>query len=158
LVVSRSAGESATYEAALADELPDGNLGVIPGAVQQESRAAAGLIDSYFSDQPPFDDDAFSRHAPPGSGRAETMSPQEIAKRWRRIAKYLEQLEELADEDARGGAGEWRSIDFASLASNGGAPGQAFGHAGSTGVTRGFANLKTLQGLSEGFVRIPMQS
>lgn len=158
LAVNRRIEDATTSDFFAFDDMPDGNLGALAGEASQEGRAIAELIDSYFRDQPVLDSNTFARHASPGSGRAETMSPREIAKRWQLIAKYLDQLEELTDEDARGGAGEWRPIDYASLASNGGVSGQAFGHAGSTGATRGFANLKTFQGLSEGFVRIPMQS
>lgn len=70
-----------------------------------------------------------------------------IARRWQRVARYGAGLADDQDDDARGGA-DFRFND------DGLPVGSAFGGSfGATGSTDA-ANLRTLEGLEEGFQRL----
>ena len=79
----------------------------------------------------------------------------QTAKLWDQIDRYMKSLSDERDEDARQGAGEIRGFDALNFLAGGGSEG-AFGYGGSTGATRGYANLKTLSGLEEGFQRMAL--
>lgn len=84
--------------------------------------------------------------------RGEALSAHEIARRWEAVRRYASGLSDEHDEDARGAA-LWQH--FAGPGWLGGdALGGGFGYAGSTGMARGAANLRTLHGLEEGFTRL----
>jgi hypothetical protein len=118
--------------------------------LQQERNRIAELLEAYLAQKPPYDFEALETKSEQGKRRQDVLTPQEIAERWQRVSRYVNGLSNERDENARHGAGELFGFDALSFLGGGG-PGSAFGHAGSTGATRGFANLKTLKGLDEGF-------
>jgi hypothetical protein len=75
----------------------------------------------------------------------------EIARGWQAVDRYVGVLSSEHDEDARNGAAYYVN-EHALLGM--GAFGGGFGSTGSTGIARGSANLRTLQGLEEGFQRL----
>jgi Ca2+-binding RTX toxin-like protein len=113
----------------------------------------AGLLEAYLARRPDYDFEALARELDRSNHHGEALNTHEIARRWQAVDRYVKGLADERDEDARLGAGEWRSFDAPSLL-GGGLSGGAFGHAGSTGGTHGMANLKTLPGLEEGFHRL----
>jgi hypothetical protein len=111
------------------------------------------LLDAYFDGKPRFDFEMPQGKAGRTGLPNPTLTPAEVAQRWEQIERYMKTLAENDDEDARGGAFEHRIFDnWNFMASSNSAGG--FGFSGSTGATRGMANMKTLTGLSEGFTRL----
>jgi hypothetical protein len=80
-----------------------------------------------------------------------TLSKSEIAARWRAVGSYAQGVG--ADDDGREGAwlGGTHGNQSPSMAANGGS---RFGFEGSVGTSRGQDNLRTLEGLIEGFRRL----
>jgi Ca2+-binding RTX toxin-like protein len=115
----------------------------------------ADLLDAYLAHEPRYDFGALESD-PERDGRRETvLTPVEIAQRWERVGRYVNGLSDERDENARQGVGELLGFDALNFLAGGGFS-AVFGHAGSTGATRGYANLKTLQGLEEGFHRLAL--
>jgi hypothetical protein len=121
--------------------------------LQQERNRIAELLDAYLAQKPPYDFEAIETKPEQGKRRQDALTPQEIAERWQRVGRYVNGLSDERDKDARQGAGELFGFDALSFLGGGGFGG-AFGHAGSTGATRGMGNLRTFQGLDEGFTRL----
>jgi len=120
---------------------------------QAQRNDLSELLDSYLTAESRLNIDLPASNVGQGFRRNLVMTPAEIAKRWETVGRYTTALAEKDDEDARNSAGEYRLYDswnFMAGTDSGG----AFGFAGATGVTRGMANMKTLQSLSEGFVRL----
>jgi hypothetical protein len=132
------------------DSRHDGERGAHPSRDQRESHA--DLLEAYLERTPRYDFEALAREMERGDEPERALSALEIARRWERVSRYAAGLADERDEDARyGAARDWRAgLDLPGT----GALGGGFGHAGSTGMTRGMANLKTLQGLEEGFHRL----
>jgi Ca2+-binding RTX toxin-like protein len=120
---------------------------------QQESDRFAGLFETHSGYERRYDFDVSSHRLEEGDPRKSALTQAEVAQRWAKLARYTRELLDEHDENVRHGAGETRNFDaFATLQV--GTFGASFGHAGSTGTTRGFANLNTLKGLDEGFTRL----
>jgi hypothetical protein len=127
----------------------DNERTVQPGRTSSDRTATADLLDALLGAGTGSEFET-SAQAIPASER-DVSARGHAAKQWRRVSSYLERLLE-ADHDGREGAGavshgEWNGMDAR-------ADGSSFGHAGSTGLTRGLANMKTLRGLEEGFQRL----
>ena len=117
---------------------------------RQELLPISELLDRYLSSKPDYDFDLLSRELAQSDSREHAVSPQDIARRWRMIGRYMADALDIGHnvrEDAEGG---WQ-LGRALLGS---AVGSTFGHAGSTGETSGYGPLRTLQGLEEGFRRL----
>jgi len=111
----------------------------------------ASLLEAYLAQKPDYDFAAFVQELERSERRGEAIGAQEIARRWQAVARYANGLPNEHDEEARGGA-VYRFNEHGLL--GGGAFGGGFGYTGSTGMARGSASLRTLQGLEEGFQRI----
>jgi hypothetical protein len=101
--------------------------------------------------KPRYDFEALVQELERTDRRGEALDAQEIARRWQAVARYANGLANEHDEEARGGA-VYRFNEHGLL--GGGAFGGGFGYTGSTGMARGSASLRTLQGLEEGFKRL----
>jgi Ca2+-binding RTX toxin-like protein len=106
---------------------------------------------AYLGRKPQYDFEALALELEHADRNGEAIGAQEIARRWRAVGQYASALANEHDEDARGGAA-YRFHEHGLL--GGGAFGGGFGYTGSTGMARGSASLRTLQGLEEGFQRI----
>lgn len=125
------------------------------GRIHHERDRVADLLGSLVGQEPHFDFEDLEREIEQVGRRGPVLTPAQVAQRWERIDRYMNELSGERDEDARQGAGELPGFDALNFLAGGGSEG-AFGFAGSTGATRGFANLKTLRGLDEGFQRLPL--
>jgi len=109
-----------------------------------------GLLEAYLAQKPDYDFEAFLNEPERSERRGEALDAQEIERRWQAVARYANGLANEHDEE-RGGA-VFRFNEPGLL--GGGAFGGGFGDTGSTSMARGSANLRTLQGLEEGFQRL----
>jgi hypothetical protein len=109
----------------------------------------AKLLEAYLAHEPGYDFEAYAREVERGSRHEPALDPQEVAARWRKIDRYLKNMEDDLDGDTRGAAGDWR-FDAVGLMVEGWSGG-GFGYAGLAGLARGAMNLRTLEGLGEGF-------
>src|SRR6185503_11607729 len=119
------------------------------GKDQQDRDRIAGLLHAYLAEKSPYDFETHDTQLEQGGRRQDVLTPQDIAKRWQLVGQYVNGLSDTRDEDARQGTGELFAVNALNFLGGSGF-GAAFGHAGSTGATRGFANLRTLKGLDEG--------
>ena len=109
----------------------------------------AELLDAYLAYKPHYDFEAYAREFERGPRSEPALNPQEVAARWRKIDRYLKDMGDDPDGDARGAAGDWR-FDAVGLMVEGWSGG-GVGNVGPAGLARGAANLRTLEGLGEGF-------
>lgn len=110
---------------------------------------AVDWISDRLAHAPRFDFEALQALQARGAGRRE--GDKDIARGWDRLARYASGLAQDSDEDARRGAAiGWQR--FAQPGSPGG--GHGFGFEGTVGAARGVENLRTLEGLGEGFRRL----
>jgi len=118
---------------------------------QRQPDRLADLLEAYLTQKPRYEFELLAEELTRVDGKVPALSAREIAHRWQAIARYASALSHEHDEDARGAA--LHRVHGYEL-SGGGAFGGGFGYAGSTGLVRGAANLRALQGLEEGFQRI----
>ena len=118
---------------------------------QRQPDRLADLLETYLAQRPRYEFDLLTDDLTRADGKGPELSAREIAHRWQAIARYASALSHEHDEDARGAA---LHVVHGYELSGGGVFGGGFGYAGSTGLVRGAANLRTLQGLEEGFQRI----
>jgi hypothetical protein len=123
------------------------------GELQSHPGDISDLVDAYFANETRFDFEYPKGRPGEGTRRQLALTPAEVAQRWEYIDRYMKTLAEKDDEDAREGASDSRIFDNWNFVASGGADG-AFGFAGSTGSTRGMANMPTFSGLAEGFTRL----
>ncbi|MGH6692216.1 MAG: calcium-binding protein, partial [Gammaproteobacteria bacterium] len=110
------------------------------------------VLEAFLARTPRDDFEALEREFERPVRRSHALDAQEIARRWQAVERYTRGLASEHDDDARHGAAvEWH-IARDSLGA--GALGGGFGYSGSTGMARGVVNLRTLQGLEEGFQRL----
>lgn len=110
------------------------------------------LLEAYLANKPRYDFQTLVRELDRSDWRGNSSSALEIARRWQVVDRYVNGLSGDRDENARHGAAAGWSMEHDLLAA--GALGHGFGRDGSTNITRGAANLQTLQGLNEGFDRL----
>jgi hypothetical protein len=139
------------------DDHRHGKSGGLDGEDRDDDRSGgraenlAELLDAYLADKPRYDFEVLERELERSERCRELLDAREIARRWQAVARFANALSQEHDEDACGAALH-RFTEHALL--GGGASGGGFGYAGSTGMARGTANLRTLQGLEEGFLRL----
>jgi hypothetical protein len=109
------------------------------------------LLAAYLGQEHRYDFETLARDLEREDRREETLTVQEIARRWQWVSAYASGLANDHDDDARRGA-VYRFDEQGLLVS--GAFGGGFGYTGSTGMARGIASLRALQGLEEGFQRL----
>jgi hypothetical protein len=108
----------------------------------------ADVLEAYLAQKPQYEFEAFVRELEHSDRRGEVLSTQDIAHRWQVVERYGNGLSNENDDDARRGA-VYRFNEQGLLGN--GALGGGFGYTGSTGMARGNASLRALQGLEEGF-------
>jgi hypothetical protein len=111
----------------------------------------ADMLEAYLAQNPQYEFEAFVQELWRPDRRGEVLSAQDIARRWQVAGRYGNGLLNEIDDDARQGAAY--RFNEPRLLENG-AFGGGFGYTGSTGMGRGIASLRTLQGLEEGFQRL----
>ncbi|MGQ0578864.1 MAG: putative Ig domain-containing protein [Betaproteobacteria bacterium] len=119
--------------------------------LQRQSDRLADLLEAYLAQRPHYEFEWLAEELTHADGRKAALSASEIARRWQVVARYASALLHEHDEDARGAALH-RFPEHGLL--GGDAFGGGFGYTGSTGMVRGSANLRHLQGLEEGFQRL----
>jgi hypothetical protein len=119
----------------------------------KENSNFSSLLNSYFSPNPSLNLLIAEGNAGQGARRGLVLTPNNASKHWQAVDEYLKTSPERDEEDVREGASEHRFINSWDFVTGGGSDG-GFGFAGSTGATRGVANLKPLAGLTEGFQRL----
>jgi Ca2+-binding RTX toxin-like protein len=110
------------------------------------------LLEAYFARATRYDFEALAQELEQSDRRGGELSAMEIARRWERVRRFASDLTSEHDNDARHGAGATAHLVEGMFGAGG--LGSGFGHAGSTGASRGAGSLQTLQGLEEGFRRL----
>jgi len=108
----------------------------------------AAAISERLSQSLSFDFEALARELERPGREEKSLTPQQIQRQWAAVQRYVSALA-LEGEEDDAGAGGWRNFSAASLLGTGG-----FGFEASTGAALGPQNLKSLEGLSEGFRRL----
>ena len=109
----------------------------------------AEWIGERLAKRPRFDFESLLRELDGGGGPG---GGDDAARRWQAVARYAAALGEDGDEDERRGAPfGWQGFARDGLAGMGAA---GFGFEGSTGASRGPQELKSFEGLNEGFHKL----
>lgn len=126
------------------------------GTSSVPTEPAAGAVDSSaaIADQlaqaPHYDFEALLHAVNSGEGDYGLLTPGEIARRWARVAAASSAAAAVGGDDA--GAGS----HVPAWARGGPGAARTWGFEGSTGAATGIGELRTLQGLGEGFSQIGM--
>lgn len=118
---------------------------------KDKQESLADVLEAYLAQKPQYEFETFVQELEHSNRRGEVLSAEEIARRWQVVGHYGNGLLNENDDDARRGA-VYRFNEQGLLEN--GVFGGGFGYTGSTGMARGIASLRALQGLEEGFQRL----
>jgi Ca2+-binding RTX toxin-like protein len=123
------------------------------GHSRRRAHQVADYLAALLAEKPRYDFEALAQEVEQSERHGEALSTREIARRWQRVAWYGLGSPNEQDDHARNGA----ASGFSGNGLLGGSAfGNNFGYAGSTGARRGAENLRTLDGLEEGFERLSL--
>lgn len=120
---------------------------------EKPSEGSSGVIAARLAQAPRFDFSSLVAWSAQNGAPSDAFDPEEIRRRWARVASTTFDLGDDSDEAARGAAVGWQRLANA-LAAAGASGGAAFADASGLGLSAGLPRLQAFNGLNEGLERL----